>query len=126
MRYLFKRKHNSDYNCSTCGTRTESKVVFGSIMPALLEGLSKREMKKRVVLTDDYASSMKLISLSTDASKFQSLEKTILSSGMSGYHSVRITFSKSSIYGMNQRVLTSIRCSAGYRRNFLSIQIPSI
>ncbi|WP_269318245.1 hypothetical protein [Exiguobacterium sp. S3] len=35
-------------------------------------------------------------------------------------------FSKSSIYGMNQRVLTSIRCSAGYRRNFLSIQIPSI
>lgn len=53
MRYLFKRKHKSDCNCLICGTSKEHTVGFGSIMPSVLDGLSKREMKKCVVLTDD-------------------------------------------------------------------------
>lgn len=53
MRYPFKRKHNKNCTCSKCGRSTESEVGFGSIMPTVLNGMTTREMKKRVVLTDD-------------------------------------------------------------------------
>lgn len=53
MRYPFKRKHNKNCTCSKCGRNTESEVGFGSRMPTVLNGMTTREMKKRVVLTDD-------------------------------------------------------------------------
>ncbi|MEJ6528600.1 DUF2199 domain-containing protein [Exiguobacterium sp. USCH10] len=53
MKYPFKRKHNKNCTCSKCGRSTESEVGFGSRMPTVLNGLTTREMKKRVVLTDD-------------------------------------------------------------------------
>ncbi|WP_337873807.1 DUF2199 domain-containing protein [Exiguobacterium sp.] len=53
MRYPFKRKHNKNCTCSKCGRSTESEVGFGSRMPTVLNGMTTREMKKRVVLTDD-------------------------------------------------------------------------
>ncbi|WP_214745129.1 DUF2199 domain-containing protein [Exiguobacterium sp. s189] len=53
MRYPFKRKHNKNCTCSKCGRSTESEGGFGSRMPTVLNGMTTREMKKRVVLTDD-------------------------------------------------------------------------
>lgn len=52
-RFKQKRKHNAQCTCSVCQAPIDVPLGYGSLMPTFIEELSKKERKRRVVLTDD-------------------------------------------------------------------------
>ncbi|WP_255176276.1 DUF2199 domain-containing protein [Exiguobacterium aurantiacum] len=48
-----KRDHLDNCSCSNCREEHKTLLGYGSVMPASIEGFSKKQLKRRVVLTDD-------------------------------------------------------------------------
>ncbi|TCI45721.1 DUF2199 domain-containing protein [Exiguobacterium sp. SH3S2] len=52
-RFKQKRKHSAQCACSVCQTQIDTPLGYGSLMPTYIEDFSKKDMKRRVFLTDD-------------------------------------------------------------------------
>lgn len=103
---MFYRKESSNYykslfqkmrsldNCSYSNCRQEHKTSlgYGSVMPASIEGFSKKQLKRRVVLTDDLCVVDEAYFLSMAVWRSRLSKKMRFFLGTSGCHLVRQFF----------------------------------